>query len=281
MLKLFLNRARKALFGDWITSIAIIVLTIALILSALAPLLPIGKPDQIAFGPRLSGLSWNALMGTDQLGRPLLARILQGLQVTFILSTVAVIFAGSIGAIIGIAAPYFHRSTDEIANRFADVMFSFPPILLGFLVVAVLKPGVTSAMAVIFLITLPTMFRVVRASTITVMKRDFMVVAEISGVSMFVRLFRHLLPNAAGAIVVQIVYSISFGMLIESSLSFLGLGVQPPVASLGSLLRDGATYLEIAPWLSIGPGVVLALVIMSVNLIGEAIRNFVDPTYGY
>lgn len=276
-----LHRLRKALSSDWISVAAVVVIVAALILSVVGPYLPIGRPDQIGFGPRLSGLSWRAWLGTDQLGRPVLARVLQGVQVTFLLSTGAVIFAGSLGALVGIAAPYFHRSTDEVASRFADVMFSFPPILLGFLVIAVLKPGVTSAMAVICLITFPTMLRVVRAATLTVMNRDFMTVAEVSGVPFHERVFRHLLPNVAGAIVVQAVYSISFGMLVESSLSFLGLGVQPPVASLGSLLRDGATYLEIAPWLSVGPGLVLALTIMSINMIGDAMRGFVDPTYRY
>ncbi len=273
-----LIRLRQAVFGDWISGLAFFLLAIFLLASLFAPFLPIGQPDQIGFGPRLTGLSFKSLLGNDQLGRPLLARVLQGIRVTFLLSTSAVLISGALGALVGIAAPYFHRWTDEVASRVADVMFSFPPILLGFLVVAMLKPGVTSAMAVIALITFPTMLRVVRAATITVMTRDFMVVAEISGVRFGERMFSHLLPNVAGVIVVQAVYSISLGMLVESGLSFLGLGVQPPIASLGSLLRDGATYLEIAPWLSVGPGLALALAITSINLLGDAMRGLVDPT---
>jgi peptide/nickel transport system permease protein len=280
MIRLFV-RLRRAMLSDGVSTIAATVLVLILLVSMFGPFLPIGKPDQIGFGPRLGGLSWSAPMGTDQLGRSVLARVLQGVQMTFLLSTVSVVVAGLMGALVGIAATYFHRFADEIASRTADVMFAFPPILLGLLVVAIFKPGVTSAMAVIALITFPTMLRVVRAATLSVMRRDFMFVAEISGVSFRDRIFRHLLPNVANVIVVQAIYSISLGMLIESSLSFLGLGVQPPVASLGSLLRDGATYLEIAPWLSIGPGIILALSIMSINLVGDATRSFVDPTYRY
>lgn len=277
----FFVRLRRAMLSDTVSAVAAVVLVLILLISIFGPFLPIGKPDQIGFGPRLGGWSWSAPMGTDQLGRSVLARVLQGIQVTFLLSTVSVAIAGLAGALVGISATYFHRFADEVASRTADVMFAFPPILLGFLVVAIFRPGVTSAMAVIALITFPTMLRVVRASTLSVMRRDFMLVAEISGVSFVDRVFRHLLPNVAKVIVVQTIYSISLGMLIESSLSFLGLGVQPPAASLGSLLRDGATYLEIAPWLSIGPGIILAFSIMSINLVGDATRSFVDPTYRF
>lgn len=274
-------RFRRAMFSDGVSATAAVVLVVILLISIVGPFLPIGSPDQIGFGRRLGSWTWAAPMGTDQLGRSVLARVLQGIQVTFFLSTVSVVIAGILGAIVGITATYFHRFADEVASRLADMMFAFPPILLGFLVVAIMKPGLTSAMAVIGLITFPTMLRVVRASTLGIMRRDFMLVAEISGVSFRDRIFRHLLPNVASVIVVQAIYSISLGMLIESSLSFLGLGVQPPIASLGSLLRDGATYLEIAPWLSIGPGIVLAVSIMAINLIGDATRSFVDPTYRF
>jgi peptide/nickel transport system permease protein len=273
-----LRRLAGVVFADGISAASFAVLLLLLVTSLCGPLLPIGGPDQIRFGPRLSPPGWALPFGTDQLGRSTLARVLQGVQVTFLLSTVAVLAAGLLGALVGSAAPYFHRWTDEVVSRIADVMFAFPPILLGFLVVAVLGPGVTSAMAVIGLITFPTMLRVVRAATVSMMTRDFMVVAEIGGAPFADRVRSHILPNVAGVIVVQAVYSVSLGMLVESSLSFLGLGVQPPVASLGSLLRDGAAYVEIAPWLLAGPGLTLALAIMAINLIGDALRRLVDPT---
>jgi peptide/nickel transport system permease protein len=165
----------------------------------------------------------------------------------------------------------------DSATRVADMMFSFPPILLGLLVSAILGPGILSAIAAIMLITFPIFVRVVRAATLDVAGRDFVTVSSIIGASFPRRIFVHLLPNVAGAVAVQMVYSISFGMLIESGLSFLGLGVQPPEASLGSLLREGNQYLGVAPWLTFGPGFVLALAILSVNLVGDGLRRIADP----
>ncbi|MGE4251003.1 MAG: ABC transporter permease [Parvibaculaceae bacterium] len=276
-----LSRLRSALFGNTLSGVATLVLLFLLAASLGASLLPVGDPNQIGYGPRLSPPQWLIPFGTDQLGRPILARVLEGIQITFLLSTVSVIIAGALGAVAGMIATYFHHWTDEFAGRIADIMFSFPPILLGMLVVAVAGPGVTSAMMVIALITFPTMLRVVRAATMNVVGRDFILVAEVGGLPFLDRVFTHILRNVAGTIVVQAVYSISLGMLIESSLSFLGLGVQPPVASLGSMLRDGATYLEIAPWMTLAPGAALALSIMSINIIGDAMRSYVDPAHRF
>ena len=175
-------------------------------------------------------------------------------------------------------AAYTHRALDETVSRIADMLFSFPPVLLGLLVTAILSPGIHSAVAAIVLITLPAMVRVVRAATLDIARRDFVIVAEVAGASFGRRLFIHLLPNTAGVVAVQTAYSISLGMLIESALSFLGLGVQPPSASLGSLLREGALYLDIAPWLAFGPGALLAAAILSVNLFGDGLRAIVDPS---
>ncbi|MDE2453053.1 MAG: ABC transporter permease [Burkholderiales bacterium] len=260
-----------------LTRWAVVVLLILLAASLLAPVLPIGRPDQIGYGTRLSPPSWLAPFGCDQLGRPVLARVLQGIQTTFLLSTVAVLVAGALGALVAMATTYGHPTADEVASRGADILFSFPPILLGILVVAVIAPGMLSAMVVIAFITFPTMLRVIRAATLSVMKRDFVVVAEIVGVSFPRRLLVHILPNVVEAFTVQIIYSISVGMIVESGLSFLGIGVQPPLASLGSLLRDGLPYIEVAPWLTLGPGLTLAAAIMAVNLLGDGLRRVVDP----
>ena len=156
-------------------------------------------------------------------------------------------------------------------------MFSFPPLLLGILVVAIVSPGVISVMIVISLITFPTMLRVVRATTLGVMRRDFVVVSEIAGTSFARRLLIHIGPNVAETIAVQMVYSISVGMLVESGMSFLGIGVQPPIASLGVLLRDAVLYIEIAPWLTLAPGLTLSAAILATNLLGDGLRRLVDP----
>jgi peptide/nickel transport system permease protein len=267
----------RALRGDRLTQIALAFLVLLLFVSLLAPLLPVGRPDQVGFGARLGGPTWLVPFGTDQLGRSVLARVLQGVHTSIFLSTFAVLVSGALGAIAAMAMTYLHPVAADAANRIADVMFSFPPILLGILVVTVLWPGIISAMVVVALITFPTMLRVVGAATLSVMRRDFVVISEIAGASFSQRLTCHILPNVAETIVVQMIYSISIGMLVESSLSFLGIGVQPPIASLGSLLKDGVSSLEIAPWLTFGAGITLAAAILATNLVGDGLRRLVDP----
>ena len=263
--------------GDGLSRAATIALVILIVLGALEPILPFGDTREIGVGPRLSGPAAGWLLGTDALGRSMLPRILEGILFTFLLSTGAVAVAGVIGAVIGMAAGYFGRAFDEVIARVADMMFSFPPVLLGLLVTAIIGPGILSAMAAIFFVSLPAMIRVVRVAVLDLAPRDFVVIAEVSGASLARKLFVHLLPNVAGVIAVQAAYSISLGMLLESALSFLGLGVQPPSASLGSLLREGSTYLAYAPWLVFAPGAVLAISILSVNLFGDGLRGLVDP----
>jgi peptide/nickel transport system permease protein len=216
-------------------------------------------------------------LGTDQLGRSLMPRVVAGIHVTILLSAFAVMIAATIGSLLGLLAGYLKGLIDEIVPRLADLMFSFPAILLAIMISAILKPGTPSAIAAIVIVTLPVMIRVVRAATLTVAEQDFVIQARIAGAGLGRILALHLLPNVASVIVVQAAYSISFGMIIESGISFLGLGVQPPEASLGSLLHDGRVYLSVAPWLVFVPGIVLAITILSVNLVGDGLRRTIDP----
>jgi peptide/nickel transport system permease protein len=216
-------------------------------------------------------------LGTDQLGRSLMPRVVAGIHVTILLSAFAVMIAATIGSLLGLLSGYFKGLMDEIVPRLADLMFSFPAILLAIMISAILKPGTPSAIAAIVIVTLPVMIRVVRAATLTVAEQDFVIQARIAGAGLGRILALHLLPNVASVIIVQAAYSISFGMIIESGISFLGLGVQPPEASLGSLLHDGRVYLSVAPWLVFVPGIVLAITILSVNLVGDGLRRTIDP----
>src|SRR5262249_46297668 len=152
----------------------------------------------------------------------------------------------------------------------------FPSLLLAILLVAIVGPGPTGAVLAIMLICVPLMTRVVRAASLVVVGRDFVTAAKVGGASPARILLVHVLPNVAGPAVVQATYALSVGMLIESGLSFLGLGLQPPKASLGSLVHEGAVYLPIAPWLVLIPGALLALAIMSVNLVGDGLRDRLD-----
>jgi peptide/nickel transport system permease protein len=271
---------RRAARFDALSRGALVLLIIIVLIGTFGHFLPIGDPEEIAVGPRLSPPSWEFLLGTDELGRSFLPRVVHGIRTTFLVSAMAVLATAFIGTIVGMLSAYFGGFVDTLVMRLADVMFAFPAIVLGLLVSALLGPGIFPAVLVISFVTLPLFVRLVRAVTLSVAGREFVVAAEVAGASTARILVLHLLPNVSGAVVVQLTYALSIGMLVESGLSFLGLGTQPPDASLGSLLRLGAVYVGIAPWLVMSSGLLLALSIASVNLTGDGLRDAIDPLRG-
>ena len=265
---------------DALSAAALALLAAIVLLGAFGHLLPIGDPEEIAVGPRLSPPSWEFPLGTDELGRSFLPRVVHGIRTTFLVSAVAVLATALVGTCLGMLSAYVGGFIDSAIMRLADVMFAFPALVLGLLVSAVLGPGVFPAVLVISFVTLPLFVRLVRAVTLGLVGREFVVSAEVAGASTARILLLHLLPNISGAVVVQLTYALSIGMLVESGLSFLGLGTQPPNASLGSLLRLGAVYVGIAPWLVLSAGLILSLSIATVNLTGDWLRDSIDPLHG-
>lgn len=265
---------------DHLAAVGGLVLLLLLLLGALGPWLPLGDPDQIGAGPRFAAPSWAMPFGTDELGRDLLPRIVRGIRATFVLALASVCGTAILGTLIGLYAAYVGRWVDTVIARAMDIMFAFPALMLGLLVAAVIGPGSISALAVILFATLPLFVRVVRSVTLGMVGRGFVTAAEVAGASRLRVMLVHLLPNVLGAVLVQFTYAVSIGILIESGLSFLGLGSQPPESSLGALLRLGSVYLTIAPWLALSAGVVLALSIVAVNLLGDGLRDALEPLRG-
>lgn len=259
---------------------SLLLLVLLVLLGLFGPLLPIGSATRIAAGPRLALPSFAFPFGTDELGRSFLPRVVEGIRATFLLATSAVFVTAALGTLLGLLAGYLRGITDGVIARGADVLFAFPALLLGLLIGAVLGPGDVSAVAVISVVTLPLFIRVVRAVTLGISGRGFVVAAEVAGASPWRVMAVHLLPNILGAVTVQLTYALSIGMIIESTLSFLGLGVQPPEASLGALVQQGSAYLTIAPWLVLSSGTVLSAAIASVNLLGDWIRDTLEPLRG-
>jgi peptide/nickel transport system permease protein len=216
-------------------------------------------------------------LGTDQLGRSYLPRLVQGIRATFLVASIAVLLTAVLGTVIGMTSAYVGGWVDVLIMRLADVLFAFPALILGLLMAAILPPGNFGVVTVISTATLPLFVRVVRSVSLSLSERGFIIAAEIAGASRTRVMFVHLLPNIAGTVLIQLTYALSVGMVIESALSFLGLGVQPPLASLGSLLRTGALYLTIAPWMVFSAGIVLSIAIMSINLLGDGLRDLLDP----
>jgi peptide/nickel transport system permease protein len=269
----FARRDRLAACGG-------LILLALLLLGALGPWLPLGDPDQIGAGTRFAAPSWAMPFGTDELGRDLLPRIVRGIRATFVLALASVCATAILGTLIGLYAAYVGRWVDTVIARAMDIMFAFPALMLGLLVAAVIGPGSISALAVILFATLPLFVRVVRSVALGMVDRGFVTAAEVAGASRLRVMLVHLLPNVLGAVLVQFTYAVSIGILIESGLSFLGLGSQPPESSLGALLRLGSVYLTIAPWLALSAGVVLALSIVAVNLLGDGLRDALEPLRG-
>jgi peptide/nickel transport system permease protein len=263
-----------------LTLFGVALLVLLLLLGFFGGLLPLGDPTKIAAGPRLSPPSWRFLFGADELGRSFLPRVVQGIRATFLLSAIAIVVTAAVGTILGMLAGYFRGVSDLLVSRGADVLFAFPALLTGLLIAAVMGPGPISAIAVISAATLPLFIRVIRSVTLGIAGRGFVTASEVAGASAWRIMTVHILPNIIGAVVVQLTYALSIGMIIESSLSFLGLGVQPPQASLGSLLQQGSAYLTIAPWLVLSSGIVLSMAIMSVNLVGDGVRDALEPLNG-
>jgi peptide/nickel transport system permease protein len=262
--------------GDVLSRAAFGILVFFVAVAVLGPLLPLGNAEGIGVGPRLAPPAWDWPAGTDSLGRSVLPRLTESVRTTFLLAALAVALSGAIGVLTAIVAAYYGGVVGEVIVRAADVLFAFPSLLLSLLIVAIVGPGTTGAIISIAIVTFPMMVRVVRAAALRVVGRDFVLAARVGRARSGRILVVHVLPNVAGTAIVQATYALSVGMLIEGGLSFLGLGVQPPQASLGSLVFEGSLYLPIAPWLVLIPGVLLALAIMSVNLLGDGLRDLLD-----
>jgi peptide/nickel transport system permease protein len=272
--------AWRALRADGLMAAATVMLVLLLLVGLFGPWLPIGDPTAIGAGPRLAPPSLELPLGTDELGRSNLPRVVGGIYVTFVVAAVAVLLTGVLGVMIGLTAAYFGGRLDMTVARFADILYAFPAIILGLMLTSIIGPGRIAVITVIVAATLPLFIRVVRSVALSIASREFVTTAEVAGASALRIMLVHLLPNVAGAVIIQMTYALSIGMLIESALSFLGLGTQPPYPSLGSLLQLGAAYLTIAPWLVFPPGLILALAILSVNLLGDGLRDAIDPLRG-
>jgi len=243
----------------------------------LAPVLVPFSPTALDVNAILQPPGTVHLLGTDALGRDVLARLLYGGRVSLWVGFVAVGLSVSIGLFLGLCAGYFGGLVDEGIMRGVDVMLCFPSFFLILAVIAFLTPSLANIMIVIGLTSGRGGARLVRAETLALRGREFVLAARVSGMGAPGILFYHILPNAAAPVLVSATLGVAGAILIESSLSFLGLGVQPPMPSWGNMLMDGKEVLEVAPWLSIFPGLAILFTVLGYNLIGESLRDILDP----
>ncbi len=273
MLKIVWNRFKK-------NTLSLIGLTIILslaIIAILAPFISPYEPTKIDVYNVLSPPSKAHPLGTDELGRDLLSRMIWGSRASLKVGFIAVGIAITIGIIIGAFAGYYGGKIDALLMRFVDIMLAFPTFFLILAVIAIVEPSISTIMIVIGLTGWMDVARLVRAEFLTLKERDFILAAKAIGASDFRIIFRHILPNALSPVFVAATFGIAGAILIESGLSFLGLGVQPPEPSWGNILTSGKDNITVAWWLSLFPGIAILITVLSYNLVGEGLRDALDP----
>ena len=268
---------RRFAAGSPLGAISALLLLFAVVIALIGEYIGTGDPEAISALARFAEPSSDYLMGGDYIGRSVLARLVAGLRISLLLAAVSALLAAFLGTILGLIAGYFGGILDELIGRLSDILFAFPIILLGLLVAVVMEPGTPGVVVTIVIATVPVFARVARGPTLSVRATEYTIAARVIGASSPRILFRYVLPNISTPLLVQLAFTLSGALIAEGAISFLGLGVQPPDPSLGSLLRDGKTYMELAPWTMIFPGVTLALAIFAVNLLADELQSFTDP----
>lgn len=254
----------------------IIVLTVTL-LAILAPWIAPYDPTEINVSVILMPPSWQHWCGTDTLGRDIFSRMLYGARVSLAVGFVAVGISLVIGLLLGAISGYAGGRTDSIIMRITDMVLCFPTFFLILAVIAFLEPSIWNIMIVIGLTSWMGVARLVRAEFLSLRQREYILAARSLGISPVRIMWRYMLPNAMGPILVSTVLGIAGAVLVESGLSFLGLGVQPPDPSWGNILTDGKDNIQIAWWLSMFPGLAILITVLGYNLLGEGLRDYFDP----
>ncbi|ANA40538.1 MULTISPECIES: oligopeptide ABC transporter permease [Geobacter] len=264
------RRNRFALAGG-------MVVVVLFAISFLAPYITPWDPDAIDAYRVLLPPSAEHWFGTDELGRDVFTRVIYGARISLKVGFVSVGIAVIIGTVLGLVSGFYGGLVDTVTMRFVDIMLCFPTFFLILAVIAFLEPSIWYIMAIIGLTGWMGVARLVRAEVLSLRERDFVLAARALGASDVRILFRHILPNAVSPVLVSATLGVAGAILTESALSFLGIGVQPPTPSWGNILTSGKDYIEFAWWLSLFPGGAILVTVLAYNLLGEGIRDALDP----
>jgi len=268
-----LRRAARARLAPFGAAVMLLAVTVALLAPVVAPYNPLkqnlnrtlARPDRIH------------LLGTDNVGRDVLSRVIFGTRVSLAAGFGSVVIAVLAGGLLGLLAGYAGGRVDGLVMRMMDAVLSFPPLVLALALGAVLGAGLIGVVIALGVVYTPTFARLMRGQVLSITARDYVDAARALGAPGWRIAWSHVLPNATAPIVVQASLSVAFAILAEASLSFLGLGIQPPAASWGSMINAGRGYLQQAPWIVFGPGAALFITVVGLNFVGDAIRDALDP----
>lgn len=262
--------------GGFITGAVIFVGFLCL--AAFAPLIAPHDPSALAAGPRLSSPSWQHLMGTDEFGRDIFSRAIFGTRLSLLVAFASVAISSTLGTLIGIVAGYRQGFVDTLLMRGVDILLAFPGIMLALAIAALLGTGMTSVILAVGISGIPLFSRVVRGSVLSVSKQDYVLAARAVGCSTSRIMRSHILPNVVGTAIVLATLQMAYAVLVSSSLSFLGVGVQPPTPEWGAMANAGRGLVTTAWWVSTFPGLMIVLFVIGVNVIGDALRDSLDRT---
>lgn len=269
-------------FGSGITFSAVVIILMFILIALSAPLIAPYVPNKQNLIMRLKPPCWVAggsakhLLGTDNLGRDILSRLIYGSRVSICIGILAAVFSGILGTIIGLISGYY-KSLDKIFMRLADIQLAFPSILLALAIVSIIGGSFWNMVLVLSLSGWVNYARVIRSEVLSLREQEYIIAARTINVSPSRLLLRHILPNILGSVMTIATFQIASAILTEASLTFLGIGIPVTTPTWGNMLQDGQLYVESAWWMSVFPGLCIALVVLSINLIGDLLRDKMNP----
>jgi peptide/nickel transport system permease protein len=271
------RRIIRVISARWINIVGLVIIALFIIAAIFAPLFAPYDPYKQDLPAALQQPSAAHLLGTDDIGRDTLSRTIYGARISLIVGLVSVLLAAVIGTAMGLCAGYFGGWVQTIIMRFIDALMSIPPIILMMSVAAVLGGGLRNIFVALSIGIIPVYCRLTNGQIMSTKESDFITAAVLIGASPVRIMIRHLLPNSFATLLVAMTMNLGFAILAEASLSFLGIGISPPTATWGSMVNDGYRYLLTNPMLSFAPGVSILAVVLSFNLVGDGLRDALDP----
>jgi peptide/nickel transport system permease protein len=274
---------KRRLLRSPVGTLGVIIVLAVILIAVAAPVLAPHDPTQLQLGKRLrppawiEGGSWTYPLGTDTLGRDVWSRILYGSRISVVVGVVSVIIAGIIGVLIGLVAGFYGGIADSVLSRVVDTFLAIPFIVLALAVVGVLGPSIGNLIVVLVLTGWVSYSRVVRGEALSLKEREYIIAAEMVGQRKWITALRHVLPNIMASIIVLTTLSVASTIIAESSLSFLGLGVQPPTITWGGMLSDGRQHIATSWWLATFPGLAITITVLGIIFLGDWLRDVLDP----